>query len=1404
MKASKFKSKTKPFLLNMLLLTAMLTVFCHISPVEVHAESSTPFTIIKNPQINNPAYWSAEKFGYDHPDTLESYSVVNSSGWFGHCAITTNNPADIRFWKPWMCAPAVQGLLFQSGVFGEAKEKSGYNFPYTQSRNINYQYFSEVGFDLPVLGQGLQHYIYIPADVPDGVIIANITVTRMHEPERLPGQFFPLSTRLYAETAVGLGLWFAAKVQFWDVPGVPAHLRGKTAYLGWMSTDMFGCPNLLVGEIWCDLRLYEKVGGYYFPVSRELGNSWGYPSVDLSGMLGSIWDWDWHVSPVYNTTDQVGVAETFTFDLGKYVKEFVAWSNNPMKRNEPTIGRMNMGSDFHPQLYSFVGFTLIAVGPTMEVVDTRATNKVTWLQIYDYRSNNGQPVTDPDFWQFIKVWKWAAEHGFPDPYAEHWFNIVLPETLQNSYEFSSLVHGQELSVITNAAAFSDGYTTGINRLVDGVSFDSTASGVWAQSGVLHSVELCPMEIPSEFVQTVPAAEFNKLQPLTFFKLPKSYVSSDSGSELWKPIWTAVIWNRLAYGSGGYALIRFQTSTAADSPYLEVSLEADGDVHVWHNNVYIMSTKWSRNEPLVLVLLRSYTNNLAGFRDAKLYNFWQYSTFWISYWDQFTVKNTTYIAVHGANVMAGSVTIGFGEPTLTSLEHVSFTVSTVTRYKYNPNVYVPNNGHFAVDYSVYSGNKLTESGEIVLYDHPSSTPTFIGWSEIQFNNATVKLLLSYPPVPVTIKFYVHCEAWNAMFRVAGVTSIYIEWQMFNRLPFKITVKAYPESLGVTSPISGSVVIAYFGDSVRLRAKANSGFYFWGWRIVNDLFGVDKNVGCGSLIDEWWTLDLTADNDYNVTALFGSSSGPALITLNIKHYNYYSYTDEKSYGYKIAQYKGWSIPSFGAYAYEYGSQVTLKAAPYSYFNRKITLGYTLFNQLTPVSYYQTDVVYTKWTVKLVNQLQYNTSVSEAYALVRLQPYQDPSPFIELTFERGGVLKVWVSYNGQSKSQVASGTWSSSSAVYVSVSEGKLNVGYENDRGAILNNYQLSTSINLYYVGAHGAPSSCTGGWVDVWFDEKTYWFEKWVGVKRGGDQVNFYQNQINVVVNETWKEFRAVFASCKVYLNVRESGTGALITDFSLYIRDCDEYKSVTYHPTGFYVYVPLGTWTLKISKTGYYDEQVILNAYYTSTSISVNLRKAEYSGGGGGGGRPPLLTSKFFVFNFKVYNASLWTYQTFNGLVKVTPFRQDEFVQLVILVHYYTEYPIIEIEAVNIAEVWLNVSGIYKCLNCPFFKNAKGFVGFKILTDSPLVVAAVNMPFKPVEIWKLKPGEDPPGMKVTNWSWTNENRAVTFSLTPEDPTFSMLSSPISASIDTTLQMISILLTVMFLAVTVKLVKSRLEP
>ncbi|MGB9693410.1 MAG: hypothetical protein ACPLYF_01050, partial [Fervidobacterium sp.] len=122
------------------MLAATFSSMLKIEVPTVKANPGPPYELVKNPYLNDPAYWSAEIAWGLEPG---SYSIINSTGWWSYAK--KENPLYkwefAKWYNPYGCTYALQGLYPPNHTMADAL-----NTP-------------------AVKGQGMNYYVYIPANI---------------------------------------------------------------------------------------------------------------------------------------------------------------------------------------------------------------------------------------------------------------------------------------------------------------------------------------------------------------------------------------------------------------------------------------------------------------------------------------------------------------------------------------------------------------------------------------------------------------------------------------------------------------------------------------------------------------------------------------------------------------------------------------------------------------------------------------------------------------------------------------------------------------------------------------------------------------------------------------------------------------------------------------------------------------------------------------------------------------------------------------------------------------------------------------------------------------------------------------------------------------------------------------
>jgi hypothetical protein len=183
-----------------------------------------------------------------------------------------------------------------------------------------------------------------------------------------------------------------------------------------------------------------------------------------------------------------------------------------------------------------------------------------------------------------------------------------------------------------------------------------------------------------FVKSIPYTEFNKLSPITFYQLDKNYTS-----------WEATVINNLVYNSStsGYALVRFQTSTAAGSPYIELSFLKDGTLLVFYSydgssNVQAASGQWTAGKPIYVSLSSDgYLDVGDSSGKEKILKDFTYGNLTLQYvgahGDQYTATGGYMQVELGGLVSDVSTTVYQWIPVIVTFAMLGFVLSLIKKY-----------------------------------------------------------------------------------------------------------------------------------------------------------------------------------------------------------------------------------------------------------------------------------------------------------------------------------------------------------------------------------------------------------------------------------------------------------------------------------------------------------------------------------------------------------------------------------------------------------------------------------------------------------------------------------------------------------------------------------------------------
>lgn len=152
-----------------------------------------------------------------------------------------------------------------------------------------------------------------------------------------------------------------------------------------------------------------------------------------------------------------------------------------------------------------------------------------------------------------------------------------------------------------------------------------------------------------------------------------------------------------------------------------------------------------------------------------------------------------------------------------------------------------------------------------------------------------------------------------------------------------------------------------------------------------------------------------------------------------------------------------------------------------------------------------------------------------------------------------------------------------------------------------------------------------------------------------------------------------------------------------------------------------------------------------------------------------------VFVYEVFFNCSGSFTLFDGAIFVA--AADVPAQLVLQIHYFTIYPIIDIYASNISLVKINVTALYRQIggeyHYKFGVEQKRFTGVSIVTDSSMVLC-LGLPMKPAELWKTTNSSQT--FKITDYIW--DGQFLTLTVSPGDPAYSIIYPSIIAQISQT--------------------------
>jgi len=190
--------------------------------------------------------------------------------------------------------------------------------------------------------------------------------------------------------------------------------------------------------------------------------------------------------------------------------------------------------------------------------------------------------------------------------------------------------------------------------------------------------------------------------------------------------------------------------------------------------------------------------------------------------------------------------------------------------------------------------------------------------------------------------------------------------------------------------------------------------------------------------------------------------------------------------------------------------------------------------------------------------------------------------------------------------------------------------------------------------------------------------------------------------------------------------------------------------------------------GIYDFKFDKSEYYTIYAYSVTIPSATvyffptvymdpigYSGGGGGGHYYP--KSSLIIFYATIPYSGTYTQVYWidpQGLIYVEPYFNTT-ATIKIIVHYETNYfPVVEIEANNVAYVKFNITEFYQAYAGESYKqklDTNHWTGFHVQSDRHLLLEVTGFPYKPLQVFHCD--NDGEVTELEDWNWIPGDSAI---------------------------------------------------
>jgi hypothetical protein len=293
---------------------------------------------------------------------------------------------------------------------------------------------------------------------------------------------------------------------------------------------------------------------------------------------------------------------------------------------------------------------------------------------------------------------------------------------------------------------------------------------------------------------------------------------------------------------------------------------------------------------------------------------------------------------------------------------------------------------------------------------------------------------------------------------------------------------------------------------------------------------------------------------------------------------------------------------------------------------------------------------------------------------------------------------------------------------------------------------------------------------------YIFEYWRCID--GGIYNNYSNPITVEMDQDYYRLVAFFGGTTIYFPVYDSSSVELLSEVQI----CYGYPNHWWMPLSplyidapLYVHAndcPIGTFSFKFSAIGYYDYYVWNITIPTGSTFyfpTVWMNGIGFYVPKGGGGLCYLRSSLITFYATMPYsNETQYADMDHYIRVEVLPGTSGT---LKLVIHYDSDYPIVEIETENLTLTEFDLEAVYQhyCLSSyKDMQQASLFTGLKISSNTPLKInlempQALDFWHRPSELLKI--GEDGGISSFSSWQCTG--RTVTLNFEPGDPTVSML-------------------------------------